>query len=374
MSKKITIQTLLDSFFTIKNDARPGFWKKYLNKKTNDEKDTIEFSMELAEIFDSASEDRAIINNKSEKNSDYQKLIKDIKSDETFAQLIFKHQPFVNIFLRAAAIILPFFISISVYLFVQNKELITEAEEIISTPKGARSKIKLEDGTLVWLNADSELKYPSSFKGKDQRVVYLSGEAYFDVTKNKKQNFIVYTSDFKIDVLGTSFNVCSYPGDNKIETTLEEGIINIQRIDEKGELKGQNIMLKPNQTITLYKDLENKEESAKQILQNKTLSDSLLTKKKPVQHILVKENIDTKPYTSWKDSRLIFKSMALRNLVPKLERWYNVNITIDDERLNDIVYTGTFEKETLEQAIEALCKASHLNFKIEKDTVLLTSK
>lgn len=376
MSKQITIQSLLDSFFKSKNDEKAGFWNEHRKKSNNEQEGTIQFAEELSGILLSAEENKSGIT-KVEKDNDYQKLIKNIEKDELFEQSIFKHQPLYTVFLKIAAIILPVFISISAYLFIQNKNLSVTAEEIVSTPKGARSEIQLEDGTTVWLNADSELKYPSSFKGAKKRVVYLSGEAYFDVTKNKKQNFIVYTSDFKIDVLGTSFNVCSYPGDDKVETTLEKGLINIQRIDDNGELKGQNILLKPNQSITLYKE-SNEIKKANQVAKNERAMDdssSILTKKKPVQQILIKEDIDTKPFTSWKDDELIFKSMAFKNLIPKLERWYDVNIIIEDEEIYDKTFTGKFEKETLEQAIEALCKTDlYLDFEINKDTVSLTLK
>ena len=374
MAKLNTIQNLLDSFLKTKNEEKTEFWDGYMENSNKGQNEAVEFTRELSKIIFSVEENKTAIK-KTEKDNDYQKLIKEIEKDELFEQAIFKHKPVLNLFLKIAAVILPVFISISTYLFIQNKQLKETSEEILSTPKGARSKIHLEDGTIVWLNAESELKYPSTFKGKKERIVYLTGEAYFDVKKNNKQNFIVYTSDFKIDVLGTSFNVCSYPDDYKIETTLEEGVINIQRIDEQGNLKGQNILLKPNQSITLFKDLcttttnNNIEERKK-----KNNEEHQVSKEIPLQQILVKENIDTKPYTSWKDSQLIFKSMSLNALIPKLERWYDVNITVDEENLKNIAFTGTFEKETLEQAIEALCKASHLNFKIDKDTVLLMSK
>lgn len=259
---------------------------------------------------------------------------------------------------------------------LQNKK--NKTQEIaymeIVTPKGARAEVTLGDGTKVWLNADSKLKYPSRFTN-EERKVYFTGEGYFDVAKEKNRPFVLMTTDVRVNVLGTKFNIKSYPEDNYIETTLETGLLSISPLKT---LKSQNInneiVLKPKQKIVLYKDeiqnttINEKDTESKALYE---LNDGrALNKVAPIKEAILTENVETEIYVGWKDEKLIFRSEKLIDIVKKLERWYDVNIDIDEE-LWEKVYSGKFQDETLEQALDAICLTSNseLKYSIEKNNV-----
>lgn len=239
----------------------------------------------------------------------------------------------------------------------------------LKVPKGSRAFLTLEDGTKIWLNAESELKYPKAFS-KTERKVILSGEAYFDVTKSKQRPFVVMTRDIKIDVLGTAFNVKAYPDDDLVETTLDRGLINVHSLNISS--KSQTIQLKPKQTLRFYKSDEKVEvASIQEEKSDESNKISEVPRKIPIKKIVVVENANTDFYTSWKDDRLVFKSKPLIDLAVILERWYDVNIEIIDNEIDSLTFTGEFKNETVEQALEALKGASKINYEINKNNIKL---
>jgi ferric-dicitrate binding protein FerR (iron transport regulator) len=272
----------------------------------------------------------------------------------------------------AAAIIVLLSLGIA-YLIVNPSESqdLTNAYNKITVPKGSKAKLEFEDGTKVWLNAESSLTYPSKFS-KSERKVNLVGEAYFIVSKNPNRPFIVMTSGIRINVLGTSFNVKAYPQDNTIETTLESGVLSVEQLN-LGRSSRENIILKPNQKLILLKNPLNREkknsDNKSDSLQKKNLA--LTEKIQATQKSGLYKDIDTKTYTSWKEGKLIFKNEPLYTLASRLEKWYNINIQIADESLITKTYTGVFEKETVEQALKAICLTSDINFKIDKNNVII---
>lgn len=368
---KNSIQELLDRIF-IKdkkgsdNDIQPlGNVEKY-------PKEDIEYAKNLAKVFDSirANERR------NEQQADAGELLDKINYEEAFALPDKNKKSIVRKLMRIAAVLLPLAI-ISTLIMVNLDKPSDEAFQQIYVPKGSKTKLVLDDGTKLWLNSESELRYPSSFKSRKKRDVYLTGEAYFDVAKNKDKPFRVHTSGFKINVLGTAFNVKAYPQDETIEATLEHGIINIEktvhRPDKKKSALTQLITLKPNQTIVLYKN-DDEMHIADDLIEidNRQNRELLKEDEKPlVKKAGVLKNVDTSPYTSWKENKLIFKSKTLEELLPELERWYNIEIELADASLDSIKCTGTFENETAEQAIHALCTASGITYEIEKNHVIL---
>jgi ferric-dicitrate binding protein FerR (iron transport regulator) len=233
----------------------------------------------------------------------------------------------------------------------------------VKTPKGKRLHIQLSDGTHMWVNSESTIRYPEVFKG-DDRKVYLEGEAYFDVTEDKTKPFFVYAGEVRVKVLGTSFNVRSYPEDNFTEATLETGIINIERLNP--ESSGEEIIsMVPNQKVTLYKagyKIEN-------TIEKKSNAEKLV--KIESKNAIIATNIKTDIYTSWKDEKLIFKGEKLGKLKLRLERWYNVPIVVKSPELLEKKFTGTFENEPIQEALKALSVASELEFEIKNDTVFL---
>ncbi|HBL75715.1 MAG: hypothetical protein A2W90_17415 [Bacteroidetes bacterium GWF2_42_66] len=181
-------------------------------------------------------------------------------------------------------------------------------------PRGEKSQLLLPDGSKVWMNSESSLSYPSDFM-KGNRNVKLKGEAYFEVEKQNGSVFTVATQDYTIRVLGTKFNVTGYADFNRTETTLIEGSIEVQR----GK---QTVSVVPGQTL-IYKD----------------------------NRFLMEETNAVKS-AKWKDNIFDFNRISFRELVLRLERWYDVDIEMKSPQLNDIVYSGVFKnEETIEEVL-----------------------
>jgi ferric-dicitrate binding protein FerR (iron transport regulator) len=236
--------------------------------------------------------------------------------------------------------------------------------------------VKLADGTTIWLNSATTIRYPDKFKN-NRRDVYIEGEAYFEVAKDKKRPFTVHSSDMDMVVLGTSFNVKSYPDEGTIETTLVEGSVRIEKKMKSGKIK--YVSLKPNQQVTLIKeegrilltDL-NEDKVEKLAVAEQQESDSLkVTTIKRKERIVVVENIDPNVFIAWKSNRLEFKDEIFESIAVKLERWYNVEISIKNEKLKKIKFTGTFENETIEQAFEALRLTTRFKYKFNKNKIII---
>lgn len=355
-----------DSFHAYVNKSdKPSAekWQKWLERHP-EHANVVEKASLLVRIFNVTGKHKLSFS----KDEEYQKLQKNIGRHELIAgpSNRNKFKPWLSIAASVAVLLT----LLTVYLIYNN---VTETSKPvlfneISSPKGSKSKIVLEDGTSVWLNAESTLKYPTKFND-DSRKVCLTGEAYFDVKKDTKRPFIVRTGDIKINVLGTSFNVKNYPEDEVIETILETGVLNIRQKTKNGNDPYKQITLKPNQKLILHKsNLDaNLVVSSKPFAENNGLNPSkpAIPKKRPKLY----KNIETEPYTAWKDHRLIFNEENLESLAKRLERWYDVNIIIKDEPAKYKTLTGVFEKETVEQAISAICLTTELNFSIDKDTI-----
>lgn len=279
-------------------------------------------------------------------------------------------------FVRVAAILVLSYSIASTYYFVNKTNQIHYNE--IATNRGEKSTVQLADGTKIWLNSETKLRYPTNLNTKDVKV-YLNGEAYFDVAKNPKRTFIVKASSLDIAVLGTSFNVKSYAEENVIETTLEEGKISISGKMGNMRIK-EPVVLRPNQQATFKINSSeisvaevpgkvlNENKERKNIKEEKSIENSF----KP--ELIIAEQVESKLYTSWKDGKLIFRSERFEDLALRMERWYDVKIQFADEKLKEQKYTGVFEKETLEQALTALSLSYPFIFEIDQNIVLLSSK
>lgn len=287
---------------------------------------------------------------------------------------LFVHNKIKNIWWAAAVIVLLIYgtyTSIAIYNEKQNIEYNT-----ITTLKGEKSKLTLSDGTLIWLNSETTLIYPVNVKRKKVELS-LSGEAFFDVAKNKKRQFIVKTSTIDITVTGTRFNVKSYKNDKTIETTLERGqIIITGNVGEK-KIK-EPLILKPNEQACLIKETRTIEISKADQPNIKYIDTTPVHKNQisgevseKTPKLLVQENVAPELYTSWKDGKLMFRSEPFEDLSLKMERWYDVEIYFKNEELKAKKFTGVFEKETIEQALKALSLSMHFNFTIERNKITI---
>lgn len=217
-----------------------------------------------------------------------------------------------------------------VYTVVNQGELSNAAAyNTIHTPKGGQYQVILPDGSKVWLNAASSLKYPEVFSGK-QRSVTLTGEGYFEVAKDKSKPFYVQTQYQKVEVLGTHFNINAYMDDHTIKTTLLEGLVKVSNF------KSSKI-LKPG-------------EQAIAGLENNAL-------------INISSDVDTNDETAWKNGLFQFNDAELKNILNQLERWYNINIdysTVPNKRYNGMVP----RKSKLSEVLKMLEKTGNIKFEL----------
>ncbi|MDD4192386.1 MAG: FecR domain-containing protein [Mangrovibacterium sp.] len=226
---------------------------------------------------------------------------------------------------RAAAILFIPLVLAGIWLFNTRQPFRSSGDQVVyntvEVPLGMRSSMVLPDGTSVLLNAGSTLKYPVSFQQEDRRVE-LTGEAYFDVTKDKERPFIVSTSDIAVHVLGTSFNCSAYPDDEQIITALVEGEIEIS-----GKADGQRrVPVKPGEVAVFTK-------------QGKTIETG-------------KSSLDK--HIAWKSGKLIFRDDPMTTVLDKLGRWYNVEFQVEDEEILGYEYSATFSGESLDQVLKML--------------------
>ena len=233
---------------------------------------------------------------------------------------------------------------------------------------GSRKEARLPDGTRVWLNAGSRLRYDTGMNQQDMRSVELSGEAFFDVAKNKEHPFVIHTGKIAIRVLGTAFNVRAYPGERLTEATLMRGSIELTVTSRPY----QKIILKPNEKFALIEDAPAKPTAKAHTVAARDTSGSnaeklIIQDVRPVQ-IADKEYVEE---VSWTENKFVFDSETLEEMAPKMERWFNVRIEINNPALKDYHFTGVFHKETLDEALAGLKMIQPFNYKISNNHVLI---
>lgn len=244
-----------------------------------------------------------------------------------------------------------------------------ETSILVEVPKGEKKNITLADGTQVWLNGGSNIRYSSTF-GKTNRNIVLSGEAYFSVTKNNALPMVVEAKQVKIEVLGTTFNVRAYEDEPNIETTLVEGKVQLY-IDNDKSLShamepGDLIEIAPRKPDTFAGKKRNKEPvltSTKKIKE-----DLVLTKK----HFLNIQEQGITAAIAWKDNMLVFDNEPLASAISKIEKWYNANIDITNPELNTLRISGTFKEPSVKELLSVLkISGATFDYHVEGDNVTI---
>jgi len=237
--------------------------------------------------------------------------------------------------------------------------------EIIAPP-GSKSLITLPDGSKAWINAGSKLTYRSDFNRKD-RVVTLAGEGYFSVTSDKSKPFLVQTAHLKVKAFGTIFNVKAYPEEKTVETTLVEGVVEIEAAGRTRSDKPYTYILKPKENLIynidsgIAEQKSTKPAPAEQVPVSKAkISD---------KEIQVISNVKPELYTSWKDENWVIEGMPLDKLAVLMGRRFNSRIEIRDDALKLYKFTGTIQNETLEQMLVILSLTTPLEYSIGKGSV-----
>ena len=227
------------------------------------------------------------------------------------------------------------------------------------TPSRTKSKIYLSDGSVVTLNSETVLRYPSSFAGPT-REVFLNGEAFFNVTHDRNHPFIVHAGKMNIKVLGTSFNVKSYTNDKNMETTLIKGAIEVTLSDRPSD----RIILKPNEKLVLNNKNFNKPRANNLATAEENNTNYALTN---LTHL--RSNDTTIVETSWVNNELVFKDEAFSDLANQMERWYGIKIKFKNPDTKGYHFTGVFVKENVVEALNALKMIEPFNYKYNNETV-----
>jgi len=276
-----------------------------------------------------------------------------------------------TIFLLAAAMLITAVIITGLYIRTSTPQPVaattavtpTLAGNEIFTGNGSRTHLTLPDGTVVWLNAGSRINYEKNF-GATQRVVTLTGEAFFDVAPNASKPFVIHTARIDIRVLGTSFNVKSYPTDKTTETTLIHGSIEVSIHNRPSD----KIVLKPNEKLVVNNEDSAKLDKEKEVRRHDHVDNaSLVVISKPTYEQRSGAIIET----SWVDNKLIFQDEEFRSLAQSMERWYGVTIRFSTPEKENLRFTGIFEKETILQALDALKLTANFNYSIEGNQITI---
>lgn len=210
------------------------------------------------------------------------------------------------------------------------------SNNILSTARGEQYQVVLPDGSHVWLNAASSLKYPASFADQQQRKVELTGEAYFEVAKDKAHPFIVKTAQQEVEVLGTHFNVEAYSDELAIKTTLLEGSVQV------AALNGSKVKIKPGEQAYLINNGLNIREA------------------------------DLDAAVAWKNGEFMFNSEPLENIMNKVARWYDVKIEFKANDMKSKTFDGTISRfDNVAKVLKKLELTGHVHFRIDKRTIIV---
>jgi transmembrane sensor len=236
----------------------------------------------------------------------------------------------------AAIILLPVLLGVGSYFLIGNVFAGANKEMVASVDNGQKATLQLPDGTRVWLNSGSSIRYDKSYNQRD-RIIALEGEAYFEVAKDKRRPFIVKANEVSVRAVGTTFDVKAYAGDNTITTTLIEGKVNV--FDAK-----TTSQLLPNQKITFNKN----------------------------NHTFDKIQVyDAKIAGLWKNNQLAFDSETLEDIAKVLERMYNVQVVFDSEQIKQMRFSGKIKNNSLESVLQLISLTAPIHYNVKDSIVTL---
>jgi len=275
---------------------------------------------------------------------------KDFNAGQAWIRLKSEMKPktsFMNRFTRFnhlrkyAAIMILTLVAGTVGYLLQKGTIKDPASAVVeyTVPYGSKTHIRMPDGSGIWINAGSVIKYDQGF-GSTNRNLQLSGEAYFEVAKKKDLPFVVRAKGISVKALGTKFNVKAYPEETNIETILLEGRVEVQDMKNKNE----KILLKPNQKAG-YSTIEN-DFSVSAIEDNSEIS--------------------------WYREKWIIRNMNMLQFTKLLERRYNIDFEFEDERIKTYEFGGTIKDETLEQVLTAITYSAPIKYTLKNKHVNLS--
>jgi len=221
----------------------------------------------------------------------------------------------------------------------KNQDNVIISFDEIHVPYGKSSVVALADGTLINLNAGSSLRYPNGFKAEGNREVFLTGEAYFQVSHDAKRPFLVHTDDLEIEVLGTHFNVQAYADEKNSNTLLVNGVVQVKQKSNPEDA----VVLKPGMQASYTQG-------------SKTLEIA---------------SVNTAPYIAWVKGQLYFDQADFPQIARILERKFDVQIQVNNTALKKEKFTAKFKAESLEQILKSFNESYPFNYDIKQNTVVI---
>lgn len=341
------IDPIFQQYCGEENDLSIQYWENYL-KNNPHQAETIDRAKRLYQIL-------------SANRRPIQKQLHQFKQTVTDKTTYQKPTPIINYWKWASiAVVLLAVLSVGYYFLNLEKDgtvstAVVFSQQNLSTKKGEKKEFTLPDGTVVKLNAASQLQLSEDFNQHERRVK-LIGEGFFEVQKDAEKPFLVETEDFDIKVLGTVFNVKTYPEASESEAFLLEGLIEMH---SKGK-NGNAILIRPNQRVSIQRSSKlipmeeqklssPKQQGAKEIVIHELVED------------LAAEEIND---IAWKNGRLVMADQDFEEVKYMLERWYDVEIELAGEKIKDYRFTATFSNESIQEALKALQDVQPFNFKI----------
>jgi ferric-dicitrate binding protein FerR (iron transport regulator) len=250
-------------------------------------------------------------------------------------------------YLKVAAVLLPFIVASILFLFYRDSstEPAVQFSEVLEkfNPKGQKLTVFLSDGSKVKLNAESKIRYQKPL-GEDSRVVYLEGEAFFEVVPDKSRPFIVRSANLETKVLGTSFNVKAYPGAHHINVAVKTGMVSVINTEQKpSNSQNKSIVLSPTEMVSFSK--ENNDMSV--------------------------TTYDPKEVLSWSEGVLYFNDATMEQFVAELERWYGIEIVVERKTKIKKGIVGEFKDQSLEEILLGTHEASQFEYEFKNDKVII---
>lgn len=269
-------------------------------------------------------------------NKEWERLFSTINGKAVFEKRA--RRQFLQYMRYVAAVLLGVVVSLSATFFINQEDAPKVRNYKLVTSKGEKSYLQLPDGTKVWLNSCTTLEYAENY-GHSNRDIYLDGEAYFEVAKNKKLPFVVKANGVDVKALGTAFNVSAYMEDLRLTTTLFYGKVAVQP-----NLTKQEVLLEPNQ-VAVYDKSRNRIEVVP---------------------------YDKTHYAQWRGGSLTFEMMHLKDITKLLERNYNVIFRYENQRIKNLKFSGSFRNsEDLSEILNVIKTNTGIHYKTLKDTIVI---
>lgn len=319
---------------TISENAAPEEIKELENWKnaSQENQHLFEKSKKGWEQSDRYLSKKSLRKDKSKLESEYNRYLFDKVRKMNWQTFLYK---------IAAILAFPIALSLFWYLSDRSQKMTRQTEQFceISSPKGHVSKVRLPDGTEVWINTNSSIVYDAASFDND-REIQLKGEAYFEVVSNEEKPFTVVTSLADVKVTGTSFNVCADPSSPLFETVLAEGEIELQFKEGSKEF----LKVKPNQRI-IFDSNNNK---------------------------IDLQQVESEMYIAWRNGEIIFKDVTLNDLIKELEQIYDVRFHLKPATLGKLRFRGMFSyNNNLIEALEKIKKSSSVDYYIKNKEIWL---